>query len=202
MKDEIKVHEGKDMTEENNLSEEKSIKADTEEQKEGIEISYEELKKLCQEKICPDCPEKKAMEDQILRVRADADNFRKRMEREKDQFCKYATEKVLEDILPIIDNLELAVQHGKQVEGCKDLVQGVEMTIKMLIDTLKRHGLERIDTKEGDKFDPAVHEALAEEEREDMESGMISKIMQGGYRIKDRVLRPVKVFVSKKVDKN
>ena len=197
----VKV-EDKEMFEvEKEQQQETKAEEETKEEKK-IEISDEELKKLCQERICPDCPEKKSMMDQILRVKADADNFRKRMEREKEMFCKYATEKVLEDILPVIDNLELAIQHGKQVSECKDLVQGVEMTIKMLLDTLKKHGLEKIETKEGDRFDPAVHEALAEEEREDLETGMISKVMQGGYKIKDRVLRPARVFVAKKTNKN
>ncbi len=204
MGEEVRQEEIQNHKEEKELNQDKQDKeAEVSEEKEKkLEISDEELEKLCQERVCPNCPERKLMQDQILRIKADADNFRKRMEREKETFCKYATEKVLEDILPVLDNLELAVQHGKQVDACKDLVQGVEMTIKMLIETLKRHGLEKIETKEGDKFDPAVHEALAEEEREDLESGTVSKVMQKGYKIKDRVLRPAKVFVSKKISKN
>ncbi len=206
MGEEVRNNKQEENFEQGQDKEEKEVKmAEEKEEKEEekkLEISEEELEKLCKEKICPNCPERRSMQDQILRIKADADNFRKRMEREKEIFCKYATEKVLEDILPVLDNLELAVQHGKQVDACKDLVQGVEMTIKILMDTLKKHGLEKIETKEGDKFDPAVHEALAEEEREDLETGTISKVMQNGYKIKDRVLRPAKVFVSKKISKN
>ncbi len=161
------------------------------------EIDLEELKKLCEEHICVECPVKKQMEEEMLRVKADADNFRKRMERDKEQFLKYATEKVLEDIVPVIDNLELGLEHAKKVEACKDIVTGIEMTLNILLSTLKNHGLEQIKTEIGDDFDPNYHEAMAQEEREDMPPGKISLIMQKGYKIKDRILRPAKVMVSK-----
>ncbi len=168
------------------------------EEKKEIPLSEDELIKLCREYVCPSCPEKKAMEEEILRIKADADNFRKRMERDKEQFCKYATEKVLEDIVPVIDNLELGLEHAKKVDACKDIVTGIEMTLKILLNTLKNHGLEPIKTDVGEDFDPQLHEAMAQEEREDMEPGRVSQIMQKGYKIKDRVLRPAKVMVSKK----
>ena len=164
---------------------------------EQVQISQEELQALCQEKICPECPEKKAMDNEILRVKADADNFRKRLSREKEQQCTYATQGLMEDIIPVIDNLELALGHGYKVEACKDLVQGVEMTLKIMQDTLGKHGLKQIDCSEGECFDPAWHEALAEEPRTDMESGLICQVMQKGYRLHDRVIRPAKVMVSK-----
>ena len=164
---------------------------------EQAQISQEELQALCQENICPECPEKKAMDNEILRVKADADNFRKRLSREKEQQCTYATQGLMEDIIPVIDNLELALGHGHKVEACKDLVQGVEMTLKIMQDTLGKHGLKQIDCSEGECFDPAWHEALAEEPRTDMESGLICQVMQKGYSLHDRVIRPAKVMVSK-----
>ncbi len=191
--EEIKGQEKVPVNEESNGG-----KTDKASEREEMPISEEELKELCRKYICPQCPEKKMMEEEILRVKADADNFRKRMERDKEQFCKYATEKVLEDIVPVIDNLELGLEHAKKVEACKDIVTGIEMTLKILLNTLKNHGLEPISTDIGEDFDPQVHEAMAQEEREDMEPGRVSQIMQKGYRIKDRVLRPAKVMVSKK----
>ncbi len=166
-------------------------------QDEQAQIGQEELQALCQEKICPECPEKKAMDNEILRVKADADNFRKRLSREKEQQCTYATQALMEDIIPVIDNLELALGHGLKVEACKDLVQGVQMTLKIMQDTLGKHGLKQIDCSEGECFDPAWHEALAEEPRNDMESGLICQVMQKGYSLHDRVIRPAKVMVSK-----
>ncbi|GAB6887635.1 nucleotide exchange factor GrpE [Desulfothermus okinawensis JCM 13304] len=162
------------------------------------EIDIEKLKELCMEKICPECPIKDEMQQEVLRVKADADNFRKRMERDKENFCKYATEKVLEDIVPVIDNLELGLEHAKKVEACKDIVEGIEMTLNILLNTLKNHGLEQIKTDIGEPFDPNFHEAMAQQEREDMEPGMVATVMQKGYKIKDRILRPAKVMVSKK----
>ena len=165
---------------------------------EGAEqMSDEKLWELCQEKICPSCPQKQEMDQELLRVRADAENYRKRMAREKEQHCKFAAQEILEDLMPILDNLELAVGHGRKVEACSDLVQGVDMTIQLFLDTLKKHGLEPIECSEGEEFDPNWHEALAEEERNDLESGRVCQIVQKGYRYKDRVLRPAKVMVSK-----
>ncbi len=160
-------------------------------------ISQEDLQALCQERVCPECPEKEAMDNEILRVKADADNFRKRLSREKEQQCTFATQTLMEDIIPVIDNLELAVGHGTKVEACRDLVQGVEMTLKIMLDTLGKHGLKQIECSEGDCFDPAWHEALAEEPRSDLESGLVCQVMQKGYKIHDRVVRPAKVMVSK-----
>ncbi len=167
-------------------------------QEEGPELTDEELTLLCRERICPQCPEKQEKDKEVLRVKADAENFQKRMAREKDQFCKYATESLLEDIIPVIDNLELATEHGRNVEACKDLVQGIDMTIKIFHDTLKKHGLEPVEIELGQEFDPAWHEAMAEEEREDIEVGKVCQVLQKGYKLKDRLLRPAKVVVSKK----
>jgi len=173
----------------------------TEQESAEPELSWEELERLAREKICPECPEKQEMQKEIVQVKADADNFRKRMAREKDQYCKYATESLLEDILPVLDNLELALQHGRNVEdACSDMVQGVEMTNKVMLDTLKKHGLVRIEVEPGQEFDPRWHEAMYEEEREDMERGMVCQIIQTGYLLNDRLLRPAKVIVSKECE--
>jgi molecular chaperone GrpE len=167
----------------------------------GLEISDEQLQELCRERVCPTCPQKQEMDQEVMRVRADADNYRKRMAREKEQHCKFAVQDILEDLMPVIDNLELAVGHGRKVEACSDLVQGVDMTISIFMETLKKHGLEPILCTEGEPFDPNWHEALAEQEREDLETGKVCQIMQTGYKYKDRVLRPAKVMVSKNCQK-
>lgn len=169
-------------------------------QDEAEAMSQEELERLCRENVCINCPEKQSMDQEVLRVKADADNFRKRMSKEKEQYCKFATEELLQDIIPVIDNLELALKHGEQVEACKDLVQGVDMTLKVMLDTLKKHGLEQVDVAPGQAFDPTWSEAMAEEERDDMEKGLVCQVMQKGYKLKDRLLRPAKVTVSKKCE--
>jgi molecular chaperone GrpE len=167
---------------------------------EAAAFSDEELRNLCREKVCPECPEKQEMDNTILQVKADADNYRKRMSREKEQFCKYAIEGVLEDLLPVLDNLELAAEHGRKNESCKDVVEGVDMTIKLFLDNLRKHGLEPVEIVQGQEFDPAWHEAMAEEPREDLDSGQVCQVWQKGYKLKDRLLRPARVIVSKKCE--
>ena len=193
MKDERKEEQA--LNEEVGCEEEKREDSNREDSNEEVDI--EKLKELCKKYICEECSIKKEMQEEVLRIKADADNFRKRMEREKENFCKYATEKVLEDIIPVIDNLELGLEHAKKVDQCKEIVEGIEMTLNILLNTLKNHGLEPINTDIGEAFDPNFHEAMAQEEKEDMEPGRVSTVMQKGYKIKDRVLRPAKVMVSK-----
>lgn len=193
------------MNQENINKEKEKIKEPNEEKKQEQkeqDIDLEQLKAMCEKYLCVDCPVKKDLEMEMLRVKADADNFRKRMERDKEIFCKYATEKVLEDIVPVIDNLELGLEHAKKVDACKEIVKGIEMTLNILLNTLKNHGLEPINTDIGEDFDPNFHEAMAQQERDDMPPGKISMIMQKGYKIKDRILRPAKVMVSKEKENN
>jgi molecular chaperone GrpE len=162
-----------------------------------IDLTDEELKKICEEKFCQECELLRNKQDEVLRILADSENLKKRLTREKEEFCKFATSTLLEDILPIMDNLELAITHGQKTEACKDLLQGVEMTLKMFQEILKKHGLEPVG-EEGEKFDPNIHEAMAREERKDMQENMVSRLMQRGYKLHDRLLRPARVMVSTK----
>ena len=160
-------------------------------------VRMEELIKACQEKVCPGCTVKAEADDTRLRALAEMDNFKKRLQREKDEQFKYAAEKVLADLLPVIDNLELAIQYGGTDPACKGLVTGVEMTRKIFLDVLKQHGLTQLG-EVGETFDPDIHEAVAQETREDMEEGRVATLHQRGYRLKERLLRPAKVTVSTK----
>ncbi|WP_456325410.1 nucleotide exchange factor GrpE [Desulfonauticus submarinus] len=165
-----------------------------------ISLSNEELKKLCEEKICPECAQLKEKEELVLRTLADSENLKKRLAREKEEFCKFATSNLLEDLLPIIDNLELALSHSQKQNECKSLTEGIEMTLKMFRDVLKKYGLIPVG-EVGEKFDPNIHEAMGQEEREDVEEGMVCQMYQRGYKLHDRLLRPARVIVSKKCAK-
>ena len=132
-----------------------------------------------------------------LRVLADSENFKKRLLREKEEFFKFATSAILEEIIPVMDNLDLALAHGRQAEACKDLVTGVEMTMNIFLDTMKKHGLEQIAAVDV-PFDPARHEALGQVERDDVDENTVCQMLQKGYMLKDRLLRPAKVMVSRK----
>lgn len=137
------------------------------------------------------------LKKEALRIRADGENLKKRLQREKDEYCKFATSAILEEIIPVVDNLDLALMHGKQLDACKDLVMGVDMTMKIFLDTMKKHGLEQI-AEVNVPFDPARHEAMGQMERDDLDENTVCQTLQKGYLLKERLLRPAKVMVSRK----
>lgn len=134
-----------------------------------------------------------AMRDQYLRSRAEFENFRKRQEREQVRFRASATEGILLDLLPILDNLERALQHADT--NAEQLVQGVDMVLRQLRDALGNHGLAPIPAV-GERFDPNVHEAIAQSPSKDIPADHVAEEFQRGYRLADRVLRPSRVVVS------
>ncbi|MBO4316681.1 MAG: nucleotide exchange factor GrpE [Mailhella sp.] len=138
----------------------------------------------------------KEAEDIKLRALAEMENFKKRLQKEKDEHVRYAAEKVLADLLPSLDNLDLALKYGSQEEACRNTIMGVEMTRKLLLDALKKHGLERIGTV-GEAFDPEIHEAMSHDENAGFAPGTVTEVLQMGYRLKERLLRPAKVKISK-----
>jgi molecular chaperone GrpE len=150
-----------------------------------------------EEKYAQALAEIEELKKENLRVLADGENFKKRLTREKDEYFKFATSAILEEIIPVMDNLDLALAHGRQAEACKDLVTGVDMTMKIFLDTMKRHGLEQIADVDV-PFDPARHEAMGQVVRDDVEENTVCQMLQKGYMLKDRLLRPAKVMVSRK----
>ncbi|HNR34186.1 MAG TPA: nucleotide exchange factor GrpE [Candidatus Hydrogenedentes bacterium] len=135
-----------------------------------------------------------AQKDQFLRTRADFDNYRKRMLREMDQIRIMAAERLVQDLLPVLDNLERAVEHA-QAEPA-GLIEGVEMVAKQFRDALGRHGVEPIAAA-GQPFDPACHEAVACLETADCPPDHVAREMLKGYRMGGSVIRPAKVVVGK-----
>ena len=136
--------------------------------------------------------EVKELRDRSMRTLADFDNFRKRVERERDEQRKYAGAEVLRDVLAVVDNLERALQSQGGVEEVR---QGVELILRQVLDLLKHHGVERVPS-ESEAFDPALHEAVVRHETEEVDAPTIVKEMQAGYWIKDRLLRPALVEVA------
>lgn len=137
--------------------------------------------------------ERDSLKDQVLRTRAEFDNYRKRLAREAEQNKKMATEDLVRDLLPILDNLELALEHGS--ENAEGLREGVQMICNQLYEALRRHGLETIESK-GVRFDPNVHEALMQAPSDEVPESHVLQTFQKGYRLSDRVIRPAKVVVS------
>lgn len=138
---------------------------------------------------------KAEMEELRLRTAAEMENFKKRLTREHQEQMRFAAEKVLSDLLPSIDNLDLALQYGSQHEACKDMLQGVAMTRKLLLDALDRNGLKALG-EVGDEFNPEVHEAVGFEPNADLAPGSVTRVMQRGYKLNDRLLRAAKVMIN------
>lgn len=136
------------------------------------------------------------LEDKLLRMAAEQDNFRKRMQRERETALKYAEESILRELLPSLDNLERAVAQCKCSPDAEALLAGVEMTCKGLLNTLEKFGVKPLDG-EGQPFDPNFHEAVAMEASPDVPENQILQEYQKGYMFKDRLIRAAKVVVSK-----
>lgn len=135
------------------------------------------------------------LKEERLRMAAEMDNFKKRLQREHQEQMRYAAEKVLSDLLPALDNLDLALQYGSQNEACKDMLQGIDMTRKQLLDAVAKNGLIALGER-GEAFDPAIHEAIGISPDESLEKNAVSQVMQRGYKLNDRTLRPAKVMVN------
>lgn len=139
------------------------------------------------------------LNSKYLRLYADFDNYRKRVNKDKEDLVRYSNESLLYELLPAIDNLELALKHASG-EVNSGLVQGVEVTLKELQRTLEKFGLVRIEVT-GKPFDPAVHHAMSQVERADMDEKMIAEEFRAGYKYREKVLRPSLVAVSVKSQK-
>jgi len=133
------------------------------------------------------------LRDQLLRHRAEFDNYRKRMSREAEQTRKTASENVVRGLLPVVDNLERALQHAEDPNGA--LAQGVGMVLKQLCDALSAQGLEPI-VSVGEAFDPNIHEALAQQPSAEVPADCVVSEYERGYRLNGFVIRPAKVVIS------
>jgi molecular chaperone GrpE len=141
------------------------------------------------------CREELAAENERrLYILAESENLKKRLVKEKEEYFKYATESIVSELLPVLDNLDLAIMHSRGNPACKDVVMGVEMTRKVFVDILARHGVEEFGAA-GEEFNPEHHEALGMEETQDVAPNHVSKVLQRGYRLRGRLLRPAKVMV-------
>lgn len=136
----------------------------------------------------------KEKNEEILRRAADLDNYRKRLTKETEDKVRFANQAVVKDFLPVMDNIEMALQHTE--EGTP-LREGIELTIKSFKDALSKHGVKEVDAEIGTIFDPAVHEAIMMDNNTEYENNAVTLCVQKGYLLNDRVIRPAKVKVNK-----
>jgi len=132
-------------------------------------------------------------DDRLLRLAADFDNYKKRTAREREEYVAHANARLLTELLPIVDDLERALAAAEQHEEAP-LEEGVRLVHRSLAALLERHGVALIET-EG-KFDPHIHEALLSQPSEEAESGSVLSVVQKGYKLGDRVVRPARVIVA------
>jgi molecular chaperone GrpE len=136
--------------------------------------------------------------DLYLRERADLENFRRRAQKEKEDLARFANENILKEMLPVLDNLERAIEHARQESGGgeESLRQGVEMTLGLFAKSLEKFGVTPIQA-EGEPFDPAWHEAMGQLESSEHPANTVVKELQKGYQLNGRLLRPTLVMVAK-----
>ncbi len=136
--------------------------------------------------------------DRMLRAAAELENYKKRAEREKSEQIKYANEMFVKALLPVLDNLERALEHARNDSSDKQaLLEGVEMILKEFISVTEKFGLQAVDTSSR-IFDPQHHEAVMVESNDTLEDNTIVNELQRGYLFQDRLLRPAMVVVSKR----
>lgn len=134
--------------------------------------------------------------ERLLRATADLDNFRKRARRDLEDARVEARSRVLREMLPVIDNLERAVAHAEGTADSKGIVEGVSLVLRQFVQALERCSVKPIEAQ-GQAFDPNVHEAVGQQESAEHPPGTVAQVLQKGYWIGDRLLRPALVVVSK-----
>jgi molecular chaperone GrpE len=144
--------------------------------------------------------ENAALKEQMLRVAADAENAKRRAEREANDARAYAIQRFARDLLGVADNLSRALQHEPAGEDpvVKNFVLGVELTEKELAQAFERNGLKKVDPPRGSRFDPNLHQAMMEQPAADVEPGAVIQVMQVGYELMGRIVRPALVVVAAK----
>jgi molecular chaperone GrpE len=132
----------------------------------------------------------------LLRLAADMENLKKRQERERADLLQFANENLVKELLPVVDNLERALDHGRQLDAPKALLEGIEMVYQGFLKVLDRFGVTAHDSL-GQQFDPAFHNAMMQEEAPHAPNGSVIKELQKGYLMNQRLLRPAMVVVAR-----
>jgi len=170
-------------------------------EEEFVEITAEEMQiariaELEAALLTSDAKVKEA-QDNVLRARAEGENVRRRSEVEIDKARKFALNKFTEELLPVIDNLERAIEMAdKNDEALKSMIEGVELTLKTMMATVEKFGLKQHNPV-GEAFNPEFHQAMSIQESAEHEPNTVMLVMQKGYELNGRIIRPAMVMVSK-----
>ncbi len=179
--------QGDGSSEEANINEEKqTMVALTYDEYDAMEKEIESLQEQVEEN-----------KDGWLRTRADFDNYKKRIQRDAARSYQDALTSVVKIFLSAADDLERALKNKPQTNEIKNWISGIELIHQKLITQMKNLGVERMDVKPGDVFDPNIHEAITQEDHQELKEGQIIDVVQPGYRISDRIIRPAMVRVAR-----
>lgn len=150
------------------------------------------------ERIAQLVAERDELRDKWMRALADAENSRKRSDRDRREAEQYGGSRLARDLLPVFDNMKRAIESipEENREANKAVIEGVELTMRELLSVFRKHGVEVVSPQVGDKFDPAVHEAMFEAPLPGTKAGEIIQVSADGFMLHDRLLRPAKVGVS------
>jgi len=140
--------------------------------------------------------EKADLSDRLLRTVAEFDNYRKRVSREKEDLIKFGNEKFALDLLPVVDNFERSLEQARNAREIEPVIEGIEMILKQFTTTLEKFHIKPFASI-GEPFDPEKHEAMAQQEHEEYDENTVIEEYQKGYFLKERLLRPARVIVSK-----
>ena len=135
--------------------------------------------------------------DKAVRAQAELDNVRKRTTRDVENAHKYALDKFINELLPVLDSMELGIIASVEGEDVNSLREGLELTLKMFCSSLEKSGVHPVNPQKGDKFNPDQHEAVTVQEVDDAESGVVVTTLQKGYELNGRLIRPAMVIVAK-----
>ncbi|MDO6513781.1 MULTISPECIES: nucleotide exchange factor GrpE [unclassified Neptuniibacter] len=160
------------------------------------EVSEEQdAEKLAQE-LAAAVAEVESLKDQMLRIQAEAQNVRRRAEQDVEKAHKFGVEKFANEMLPIVDSLERAIEAFGDDEALQPVREGVEMTMKMFLSGLEKFKMEQVSPL-GETFDPALHQAMSMVDAPDAEPNSVIAVMQKGYTLHGRLVRPAMVVVAK-----
>ncbi|RKZ43329.1 MAG: nucleotide exchange factor GrpE [Gammaproteobacteria bacterium] len=135
--------------------------------------------------------------DKAIRAQAELDNVRKRTTRDVENAHKYALDKFINELLPVLDSMEMGIVASVEAEDVNSLREGLELTLKMFCTSLEKSGVHPVNPQKGDKFNPEQHEAMTMQEVDDAESGTVVTTLQKGYELNGRLIRPAMVIVAK-----
>jgi len=147
-------------------------------------------------------PETADFQDKYLRAQAELDNQRKRFETERATLLRYGQEALLEDLLPVVDNFDRATEHVPEDQQGSSWVTGIQYIQKNLMDVLAQHGISPVEAKIGDVYDPQTQEAIGTADTTEVAEDHIVQVVAKGYKLHDKLLRPVRVTVAKPTKSN